>query len=225
MSISYHYDTNNFYQFRIILIGDSTVGKSSLLRQFVDGQFVQTPDPTVGVDFHVRTVELNNKCRVKLQLWDTAGQERFRAITRTYYRNCAGCLIVYDITCRESFEHVAEWFEESIPAREEQDIVYLLVGHKVDLEHDRAVSTAEGEAFARLNNMLFIETSAKILCNIEEAFLSVAREIHSRLEQGKLSQKGGWDGIKTIPFRPGSIYLQAPPNREQNEFNDSNCKC
>ena len=214
MSISYRFEPNHFYQFRIILIGDSTVGKSSLLRQFVDGQFIQTPDPTVGVDFHVRTVELDDNVRVKLQLWDTAGQERFRAITRTYYRNCAGCLIIYDISCRETFEHVEDWLEESKPATDEQDIVYLLVGHKVDLDYQREVLTSEGEAFAHAHGMLFIETSAKVLCNIEEAFTLVGREIHSRLEQGRIRQKGDWDGVKTVPFRPGNIYLSTHDDME-----------
>jgi len=199
--------SSQFYQFRVILIGDSTVGKSSLLRQFTEGQFIQTSDPTVGVDFHVRIIELNDKVRIKLQLWDTAGQERFRSITRSYYRNCAGCLIVYDITCRESFDHVRDWLEEARYATEDQDIVYVLIGHKVDLDYQREVSTAEGEAFASSHGMVFIETSAKILCNVDEAFICVAREIYNRLQQGDIVQKDGWDGVKAVPLRPGNVYL------------------
>ena len=144
---------------------------------------------------------------MKLQLWDTAGQERFRSITRSYYRNCAGCLIIYDITNRESFEHVRDWLWEAKESANDQDIVYLLVGHKIDLDYQREVSTSEGEAFAHAHDMLFIETSAKILCNVEEAFFNVAKEIHRRLEHGDISQKEGWDGIKTVPFRPGGVYL------------------
>eukprot|EP00794_Sanderia_malayensis_P000287 gene287-913_t len=196
-----------FYQFRVIIIGDSTVGKSSLLRQFTEGQFIQSSDPTVGVDFHVRIVDLSENIRVKLQLWDTAGQERFKSITRSYYRNCAGCLVVYDITNRESFEHVRDWLYEAKQSTNEQDIVFLLVGHKVDLDFQREVTTSEGEAFANAHDMLFLETSAKILCNVEEAFLSVAKEILHRLQRGEMNQKDGWDGIKTVPFRPGGFYL------------------
>lgn len=144
---------------------------------------------------------------MKLQLWDTAGQERFRSITRSYYRNCAGCLIVYDITNRESFDHVRDWLEEARYATEDQDIVYFLVGHKVDLDYLREVSTSEGEAFAYANGMIFIETSAKLMCNIDEAFVGIAREIYTRLEHGNITQKDGWDGVKTVPFRPGNIYL------------------
>ncbi|XP_066936576.1 ras-related protein Rab-39B-like [Clytia hemisphaerica] len=216
------FEPNYFYQFRLILIGDSTVGKSSLLRQFTEGQFIQASDPTVGVDFHVRIIELNDKVRVKLQLWDTAGQERFRSITRSYYRNCAGCLVVYDITNRESFDHVKEWLEEARYATEDQDIVYCLIGHKVDLDYRREVSTSEGEAFANAHGMTFIETSAKILCNVEESFISVAREIYSRLELGQIAQKDGWDGVKTVPFRPGNVYLSQETLNETNQ-NDKKC--
>ena len=157
---------------------------------------------------------------MKLQLWDTAGQERFRSITRSYYRNCAGCLIVYDISSRESFDHVRDWLEEARYSAEDQDIVFTLVGHKVDLDYKREVPTSEGEAFAAAHSMLFIETSAKVLCNIEEAFISTANEIYRRLEQGAITQKSGWDGVKAVPFRPGNIYLSSEnisdPNQGKN---------
>lgn len=166
-----------------------------------------------------------DKVRVKLQLWDTAGQERFRSITRSYYRNCAGCLVIYDITNRESFEHVREWLEEARYATEDQDIVYCLIGHKVDLDYQREVQTSEGEAFAHAHGMMFIETSAKILCNIEESFQGVAREIYNRLEHGQITQKEGWDGVKTVPFRPGNIYLSQDTLNETNSRNNDRKCC
>ena len=116
-------------------------------------------------------------------------------------------MIIYDITNRDSFEHVREWLEEARYATEDQDIVYCLVGHKVDLDYQREISTSEGEAFAHAHGMMFMETSAKILCNVEEAFNNVAREIYTRLEQGQITPREGWDGVKTVPFRPGNIYL------------------
>ncbi|XP_002167051.2 ras-related protein Rab-39B [Hydra vulgaris] len=201
-------ETDLFYQFRVILIGDSTVGKSSLLRQFTEGQYIRTSDPTVGVDFHVRVIQISDKVRVKLQLWDTAGQERFRSITRSYYRNCAGCLIVYDINNRESFNHVSEWLREAKYATEDLNVVYSLVGHKLDLDYLREVPTSEGEAFALANDMLFIETSAKILCNVEEAFSSVAREIYKRFHQGSIRQNSDWEGVKKLPSLLPHIYLR-----------------
>nr|XP_058956595.1 ras-related protein Rab-39B-like [Pocillopora verrucosa]XP_058956596.1 ras-related protein Rab-39B-like [Pocillopora verrucosa] len=194
-----------FYQFRIILIGDSTVGKSSLLRQFTEGQFIENSDPTVGVDFHVRVVMLTSDVRIKLQIWDTAGQERFRAITYSYYRNTVGCLIVYDITNRESFLNVKDWYTEAKNCVEESDVVFMLIGHKIDKESMRKVSTEEGERFAEANNMMFIETSAKVLCNIEEAFFRVTEEVHKRMERGDLGLREGWDGIKALPMRPTDV--------------------
>lgn len=117
---------------------------------------------------------------------------------------------MYDLTCRETFEHIGEWFEESRGAiDEEQDIVFMLIGHKVDLEHKREVSTAEGEAFAHAHNMLFLETSAKVSCNVDEAFVNISQEIYTRLQTGKLRQKNGWDGVKTVPFRPGHYVPDA----------------
>jgi len=212
---------NYFYQFRVIIIGDSTVGKSSLLRQFTEGHFIQTNDPTVGVDFHVRIIELGDTgVRVKLQLWDTAGQERFRSITRSYYRNCVGCIILYDITSRESFEHVHDWLQEARNSTEDDNVVYLLLGHKIDLEYKREVSTAEGESFALAHDMLFIETSAKVVCNIEESFVMVAKEIYSRLQGGKIRQRPGWDGVKAVPSSSARL-AQRTAESTVNESNES----
>lgn len=143
--------------------------------------------------------------RIKLQIWDTAGQERFRSITYSYYRNTVGCLIVYDITSRESFLHVNEWLTEARQCVEEHDVVFMLVGHKIDRESRRAVSTEEGERFAEANNMMFIETSAKVLCNVEEAFFIVTEEVYKRMERGDLGLKDGWDGIKALPMRPTDV--------------------
>lgn len=143
--------------------------------------------------------------KIKLQIWDTAGQERFRSITYSYYRNTVGCLIVYDITNRESFLNVKDWLSEAKQCVEESDVVFMLVGHKIDKESRRVVSTEEGERFAEANNMMFIETSAKVLCNIEEAFIRVTEEVHKRMERGDLGLKDGWDGIKALPMRPTDV--------------------
>nr|XP_050028350.1 ras-related protein Rab-39B-like [Dermacentor andersoni] len=112
------------YQFRLILIGDSTVGKSTLLKAFTDGKFHDVCDPTVGVDFFARLIEVKKDVRVKLQLWDTAGQERFRSITRSYYRNSVGALLLYDITRRASFEHLVDWLFEVKRHIEPHKVIY-----------------------------------------------------------------------------------------------------
>ncbi|GAB1604758.1 ras-related protein Rab-39B-like [Argonauta hians] len=190
------------YQFRLILIGDSTVGKSSLLKYFTDGKFAEMCDPTVGVDFYARLIEVRPGIRVKLQLWDTAGQERFRSITRSYYRNSVGALIVYDITKRSSFEHLEDWLKESQLHIEPHKAVYVIVGHKSDKDNDRKVTTREGRQFAEYHGLRFLETSAKTGTNVEEAFLVVARDIYQMLEEGKITVEEGWDGVKNGFARP-----------------------
>ncbi|XP_065186865.1 ras-related protein Rab-39B-like [Sycon ciliatum] len=183
------------YQFRLILIGDSTVGKSSLLRQFTENRFLEYNDPTVGVDFHARVVEIDGHA-IKLQLWDTAGQERFRSITRSYYRNAAGGLLVYDITSRESFLHIRDWLQEARQCAEPHQIQFVLVGHKTDQEAGRVVSTQEGVEFASRHELGFIETSAKSSSNVEEAFSMIAMRLYELVQSGQLVPEDGWDGVK-----------------------------
>lgn len=203
------------YQFRLILIGDSTVGKSSLLKSFTEGKFAEISDPTVGVDFFARLVEVKNGTRVKLQLWDTAGQERFRSITRSYYRNSVGALLVYDITKRPSFEHISEWLYEAKRHIEPHKAVFQLVGCKCDMDSDREVTREEAQQFADFYNMYFLETSAKTGLNVEEAFTTIAQDIYERIMTGEFKVEDGWDGIKNGFSRPReNLHLiEAEPER------------
>ncbi|XP_065499092.1 ras-related protein Rab-39B isoform X2 [Caloenas nicobarica] len=150
------------YQFRLIVIGDSTVGKSCLIRRFTEGRFAQISDPTVGVDFFSRLVEIEPGKRIKLQIWDTAGQERFRSITRAYYRNSVGGLLLFDITNRRSFQNVHEWLEETKVHVQPYQIVFVLVGHKCDLDTQRQVTRHEAEKLAAAY-VLFLLCRAGIL--------------------------------------------------------------
>lgn len=184
------------YQFRLILIGDSTVGKSSLLKYFTEGHYDDTCDPTVGVDFYARLLEIRPGVKVKLQLWDTAGQERFRSITKSYYRNSVGVILVYDITKRRSFEHLEEWLEEARLHIEPQRAIYMAVGHKSDMESARAVGTKEGKHFADFHGLKFLETSARTGQNVEEVFLTITKDVYRMLEDGQVYVEDGWDGIK-----------------------------
>ncbi|MEQ2209269.1 Ras- protein Rab-39B [Xenoophorus captivus] len=156
------------YQFRLIVIGDSTVGKSCLIRRFTEGRFAQVSDPTVGVDFFSRLVEIEPGKRIKLQIWDTAGQERFRSITRAYYRNSVGGLLLFDITNRRSFQNVHNWLEEARSHVQPHSIVFLLVGHKCDLEAQRQVTQHEAEKLAGAYGMRYVETSARDAINVEK---------------------------------------------------------
>ncbi|KAG5843727.1 ras-related protein Rab-39B-like [Anguilla rostrata] len=193
------------YQFRLIVIGDSTVGKSCLLRRFTEGKFTDISDPTVGVDFFARLVEIEPGKRIKLQLWDTAGQERFRSITRSYYRNSVGGLLVFDLTNRRSFEHLKDWLEEAKMHVQPFQIVFLLVGHKCDLIQLRQVSREEAEKVALAFGMKYIETSAKDTVNVEESFTVLTRDIYERVKRGEISIQEDWEGVKS-GFVPNVVH-------------------
>ncbi|KAL5203148.1 hypothetical protein ABZP36_014100 [Zizania latifolia] len=174
MSIEYD------YLFKLLLIGDSSVGKSCLLLRFADDSYVDTYISTIGVDFKIRTIELDGKT-VKLQIWDTAGQERFRTITSSYYRGAHGIIIVYDMTDMESFNNVKQWLSE-IDRYASDSVCKLLVGNKCDLVDSKVVDTEEAKAFAESLGIYFLETSAKESINVEEAFLTMSSEIKKREE-------------------------------------------
>jgi Ras-related protein Rab-2A len=182
------------YLFKYIIIGDTGVGKSCLLLQFTDKRFQPVHDLTIGVEFGARLITIDNH-QIKLQIWDTAGQESFRSITRSYYRDAAGALLVYDITRRESFNHLSRWLEE---ARQNgnPNMTIMLIGNKSDLEHRRAVSTKEGEIFAQENGLVFLETSAKSAANVETAFIKTAENIYEKIKEGVYDPSREGNGVK-----------------------------
>ncbi|KAL3753819.1 ras-related protein RABE1c isoform X2 [Eucalyptus grandis] len=165
---------------KLLLIGDSGVGKSCLLLRFSDGSFTTSFITTIGIDFKIRTVELDGK-RIKLQIWDTAGQERFRTITTAYYRGAMGILLVYDVTDESSFNNIRNWIR-NIEQHASDNVNKILVGNKADMdESKRAVPTSKGQALADEYGIKFFETSAKTNLNVEEVFFSIARDIKQRL--------------------------------------------
>ena len=171
MSTPQDYD----YLFKVLLIGNSSVGKSSLLLRFVDNQWNDLFVPTIGVDFKIRTMEIDNK-NVKLQIWDTAGQERFKNITASYYRGAHGIFVVYDISDTESFKNINNWLIE-IEKNANKNVYKILVGNKCDLEDKRTVSYQQGKELAETYGMQFIETSAKSNTNVDEGFHLLGREV------------------------------------------------
>ncbi|KAI9180673.1 hypothetical protein LWI28_007078 [Acer negundo] len=167
------------YLFKLLLIGDSGVGKSCLLLRFADDSYVDSYISTIGVDFKIRTVEQDGKT-VKLQIWDTAGQERFRTITSSYYRGAHGIIIVYDVTDQESFNNVKQWLNE-IDRYASDTVNKILVGNKCDLTDNRVVSYETAKAFADEIGIPFMETSAKDSTNVEQAFMAMAASIKDRM--------------------------------------------
>lgn len=164
------------YVFKVVLIGDSAVGKSQLLARFSRNEFNLDSKATIGVEFQTRTLDIDHKT-VKAQIWDTAGQERYRAVTSAYYRGAVGAMLVYDITKRQSFDHVARWLEE-LRGHADKNIVIMLVGNKTDLGSLRAVPTEDAKEFAEKENLFFIETSALEATNVETVFVNVLTEIY-----------------------------------------------
>eukprot|EP01112_Ceratiomyxa_fruticulosa_P014320 TRINITY_DN4092_c0_g1_i1.p1 TRINITY_DN4092_c0_g1~~TRINITY_DN4092_c0_g1_i1.p1 ORF type:complete len:198 (+),score=26.14 TRINITY_DN4092_c0_g1_i1:225-818(+) len=163
---------------KCVLVGESGVGKTSLLMRYSEDKFSESFISTVGVDFKVRPMELDRRS-IKLQIWDTAGQERYRSITRVYYKNADGIVVVYDSSDRYTFEKVMYWFEDAKKFTTE-DAVLLLIATKVDRVEERQVSYEEGKAFADSMNSLFMETSSKTNVGVDDAFVLLVRHVLSK---------------------------------------------
>jgi len=173
--------------FKLVLIGDTGVGKSCLLLRFADDAFTESYISTIGVDFRFRTVKVDGKT-VKLQIWDTAGQERFRTITSAYYRGADGIIMVYDVTNKDSFDHVSGWLTE-VNRYANEGTCKLLVGNKSDME-EKAVTSLQAQEYADSLGIPFLETSAKNAQNVEEAFLTMAAEL-IRLREAQTASRPG----------------------------------
>uniref|UniRef100_A0A7S4I291 Uncharacterized protein n=1 Tax=Vannella robusta TaxID=1487602 RepID=A0A7S4I291_9EUKA len=168
--------------FKLLLIGDSGVGKSCLLLRFADDTYTESYISTIGVDFKIRTIEIGGKS-IKLQIWDTAGQERFRTITSSYYRGAHGIIVVYDVTDQASFSNVKQWLQE-IDRYACENVNKLLVGNKCDLTTKKVVDYNTAKEFADGLGIPFLETSAKNSTNVEDAFVTMATEIQKRVSTG-----------------------------------------
>uniref|UniRef100_A0A3P9CUR2 small monomeric GTPase n=1 Tax=Maylandia zebra TaxID=106582 RepID=A0A3P9CUR2_9CICH len=180
-------DDEYYYLFKVVLIGDSGVGKSDLLSRFTRNEFNSESKSTIGVEFATHSIQVDGKT-IKVQIWDTAGQECCRAITSAYYRGAVGALLVYDIAKHLTYEDVDRWLKD-LRDHADNNIVIMLVGNKSDLRHLRAVPTDEARASAEKNSLSFIETSASDSTNEEEAFKSILTETYRIISQKQISDR------------------------------------
>lgn len=210
------------YLFKVVLIGDSGVGKSNLLSRFTRNEFNLESKSTIGVEFATKSIQVDAKT-IKAQIWDTAGQERYRAITSAYYRGAVGALLVYDISKAATFENVERWLKE-LRDHAESNIVIMLVGNKSDLRHKRAVSTEDAMAFAQRNNLAFIETSALDSTGVDEAFRQILTEIYRLMSKKAMNNEGGPRSNvptgKTVAIQQKNSNKQAQP-----ASNGGGCAC
>ncbi|XP_061753090.1 ras-related protein Rab-25-like [Nerophis ophidion] len=194
-------ETYNFV-FKVVLIGESGVGKSNLLTRFTKNEFNHDSRTTIGVEFSTRTVQLDN-CTIKMQVWDTAGLERYRAITSAYYRGAVGALLVFDITKHLTYESAERWLKE-LYDHADPHMVVMLVGNKSDLEHLRTVPAEEARAFAEKKGLMYMETSALDSTNVEAAFTDVLTAIHRKVASREVTRGSISAVTLTPPSGPSS---------------------
>jgi len=188
-------------QVKLLMVGESGVGKTSLLNRYANDTFSTNYVSTIGIDFKLKTIPIKGRV-VKLQLWDTAGQERFRTITVSYFRGAQGILIVYDVSNRNSFERVQAWIEQ-IEQHADLSVNKILVGNKCDLEDKRQVTVEEGQALADQRGLLFFETSPKLNVNVTDAFEALASIVVDRVTK-----------LRT-EHQPKPISLSSPQNNSR----------
>jgi len=193
------------YLFKLVLIGDSGVGKSNLLSRFTRNEFNLESKSTIGVEFATKSLNIDGKV-IKAQIWDTAGQERYRAITSAYYRGAVGALLVYDVTRHTTFENIARWLKE-LREHTDPNIVVMLLGNKSDLRHLVAVPTEYGKSFSERESLYFMETSALDATNVENAFTEVLSQIH-RVVSKRAVEAGDNRSASSLPSRGQTINVK-----------------
>ncbi|CEP62936.1 Rab family GTPase LALA0_S06e07316g [Lachancea lanzarotensis] len=211
----YGYDYD--YLFKIVLIGDSGVGKSNLLSRFTTNEFNMESKSTIGVEFATRTIEVEGR-KIKAQIWDTAGQERYRAITSAYYRGAVGALIVYDISKSGSYENCNHWLTE-LRENADENVAVGLIGNKSDLAHLRAVPTDEAKNFAQENQLLFTETSALNSENVDQAFRELITAIYQMVSKHQVDLNEYGTNAGNAPKGPTISLTPAPAKKGKSSNN------
>ncbi|MCL7038170.1 hypothetical protein MKW94_012120 [Papaver nudicaule] len=202
---AYRAEDDYDYLFKVVLIGDSGVGKSNLLSRFTRNEFSLESKSTIGVEFATRSLNVDGKV-IKAQIWDTAGQERYRAITSAYYRGAVGALLVYDVTRHVTFENIERWLKE-LREHTDPNIVVMLIGNKADLRHLVAVSSEDGTSFAERESLYFMETSALEATNVENAFAEVLTQIYHIVSK-KSVDTGDEGATSAVPIKGERINVK-----------------
>jgi len=179
--------------YKVLLLGDSTVGKTCFLKKYTDKTFQDVHMSTIGLDYRVKTMTLKSGKVVKLQIWDTAGQDRFRAITKNYYKGANGIILIYDVTSIQTYENVKNWISQ-IREEASPNVIIYIAGNKIDLEEERKIKTEEGQKLAEELGLPFFETSAKTGVNINESFEDLVEKID--VVYSKLEEKTGGNKVK-----------------------------
>ncbi|KAL6047791.1 Ras-related protein Rab-5C [Balamuthia mandrillaris] len=190
---------NRIWQYKLVLLGQAGVGKSTLVVRFVKGKFIEDQESTIGAAFLTQTVCVND-LTVKFEIWDTAGQERYHSLAPMYYRGAQAAIVVYSIDSRSSFEAAKSWVRE-LKSQENRDMIIALAGNKNDLEQARQVSFAEGKEYAKQEGLLFLETSAKTAENVNELFLAIAQALPKQ------------SNLEAQQYDNGSLRIEANTNQ------------
>ncbi|XP_071735891.1 ras-related protein RABA3-like [Rutidosis leptorrhynchoides] len=226
-NINYKYNGDHEkidYVYKVVVIGDSAVGKTQMLSRFTRNEFCFDSKSTIGVEFQTRTLTVQSKV-IKAQIWDTAGQERYRAVTSAYYRGALGAMLLYDITKRQSFDHVARWVEE-LRVHADNSVVIALIGNKADLEAKRAVSSEDALEFAETQGLYFFETSALTGDNVEAAFFKLLEEIYFVVAKKTLDQEYGKANGDSLTLKGLKIDVNGNRDLEISEMKKvSSCSC
>lgn len=203
-------------KFKLVFLGEQSVGKTSLISRFMYDTFDSTYQATIGIDFLSKTEYLGDRA-IRLQLWDTAGQERFRSLIPSYIRDCAAAVVVYDITNRTSFQSITKWIEDVVSERHHQALI-IIVGNKTDLNDKRQVSSEEGEAKAEEYNALFMESSAMSGSNVKQLFKKIASNLPG--VGTPPPENSSQHPLVDVRLLPGANGV-----RSEDRYRFSNCSC
>jgi len=191
--------SNPLKKFKLVFLGEQSVGKTSLITRFMYDTFDNTYQATIGIDFLSKTMYLDDRT-VRLQLWDTAGQERFRSLIPSYIRDSSVAVVVYDVTNAKTFEQTRKWVDD-VRGERGNDVIIVLVGNKTDLADKRQVTEAQGQDEAKKNNLMFIETSAKLGANVKLLFKRIAQALPG-MEEGGGQDRGQMIDVNINPNPP-----------------------